>query len=77
MSNVLLLAPYIFVPILLENNICISDILRILVCDMVAMPGTLIPFAVIFYFSDYVCTLLLQTIVVKCYYVPKKVQTRL
>ena len=27
---------------------------------------------VIFYFSDYVCTLLLQTIVVKCDYVPKK-----
>ena len=25
-----------------EKNICISDILRILVCDMVAMPGTLI-----------------------------------
>ena len=32
---------------------------------------------VIFYFSDYVCTLLLQTIVVKCDYVPKKVQTLL
>ena len=30
---------------------------------------------VIFYFSHYVCTLLLQTIVVKCDYVPKKVQT--
>ena len=43
----LLLASYIFVPIIsFENNICISDILRILVCDMVAMPGTLIPFAV-------------------------------
>ena len=27
---------------------------------------------VIFYFSDYVCTLLLQTIVVKCDYVLKK-----
>ena len=27
---------------------------------------------VIFYFSDYVCTLLLKTIVVKCDYVPKK-----
>ena len=27
---------------------------------------------VIFYFSDYVCTLQLQTIVVKCDYVPKK-----
>ena len=32
---------------------------------------------VIFYFSDYVGTLLLQTIVVKCDYVPKKVQTLL
>ena len=34
---------------------------------------------VIFYSSDYVCTLLLQTIVVKCgfMYVPKKVQTLL
>ena len=30
---------------------------------------------VIFYFSDYVCTLLLQTIVVKCDYVPKTGQT--
>ena len=33
---------------------------------------TLILLLVIFYFSDYVCTLLLQTIVVKCDYVPKK-----
>ena len=32
---------------------------------------------VIFYFSHYVCTLLLQTIVVKCDYVPKKVQALL
>ena len=45
-KNVLLQAPYIFVPILFENNISISDILRILVCDMVAMPGTLSPFVV-------------------------------
>ena len=30
-----------------------------------------------FLFSDYVYTLLLQTIVVKCDYVPKKVQTLL
>ena len=30
-----------------------------------------------FLFSDYVCTLLLQTIVVKWDYVPKKVQTLL
>ena len=38
---------YIFVPsYLFEKNICITDILRILVCDMVAMPGMLIPFAV-------------------------------
>ena len=28
-----------------------------------------------FYFSDYVCTLLLQRIVVKCDYVQKQVQT--
>ena len=28
------------------TSFCISGILRILVCDMVAMPGTLIPFAV-------------------------------
>ena len=28
------------------QGICISDILRILVCDMAAMPGMLIPFAV-------------------------------
>ena len=42
----LLLAPYIFVPVLFENNISISDILRMLVCDIGAMPGTLIPFAV-------------------------------
>ena len=33
---------------------------------------TLILLLVIFYFSDYVCTLLLQTIVFKCDYVPKK-----
>ena len=45
-KNLLLLAPYILVPILFENNISILDILAILVCDMVAMPGTLIPFAV-------------------------------
>ena len=32
--------------LIFEKNICISDILRILVCDMVGMPGTLIPFAV-------------------------------
>ena len=29
-----------------QKTICISDILRIIVCDMVAMLGTLIPFAV-------------------------------
>ena len=32
--------------LLFQKTICISDILRILVCDMAAMPGTLIPFAV-------------------------------
>ena len=38
--------PSIFSFLLFEKDICISDILRILVCDMAAMPGTLIPFAV-------------------------------
>ena len=32
--------------LLFQKTICISDILRILVCDMAAMPGTLIPFDV-------------------------------
>ena len=36
--------PPIFSFLLFENNIHISDILRILVCDK--RPGTLIPFAV-------------------------------
>ena len=43
-KTLFLLAPYILVPILFENNICILDTLRILVCDMVAMPGMLIKF---------------------------------
>ena len=38
--------PPIFSFLLFQKTICISDILRILVCDMAAMPGTLIPFAV-------------------------------
>ena len=38
--------PPIFSFLLFQKTICISGILRILVCDMAAMPGTLIPFAV-------------------------------
>ena len=38
--------PPIFSFLLLEKTICISGILRILVRDMAAMPGTLIPFVV-------------------------------
>ena len=38
--------PPIFSFLLFKKTVCISDILRILVCDMAAMPGTLIPFAV-------------------------------
>ena len=32
--------------LLFEKNICISDLLRILVCDLVAMPGKFILFPV-------------------------------
>ena len=39
--------PPIFSFLLFEKNICISDILGILVCDMVATPGTLIPFCLL------------------------------
>ena len=38
--------PPIFSFLLFQKTICISDILRILVCDMAAMARTLIPFAV-------------------------------
>ena len=38
--------PPLFSFLLFQKTVCISDILGILVCDMAAMPGTLIPFAV-------------------------------
>ena len=39
---------------------------------LVILMNCILNFLSLFYFSDYVCTLLLQTIVVKCDYVPKK-----
>ena len=45
-TNIYYCWPPIFLFLLFQKTICISDILRILVCDMTGMPGTLIPFAV-------------------------------